>query len=206
MNRLIIIGASGHGKVIADIAKLNGYRDIVFADDNINIKKCLDYPIIGTTSMIEDLEGDVFIAIGDAKARRKIMERYSKRQFPVLIHPHAVVCEGTEIGMGSVVMAGVVINPSVKVGKGVIINTSSSVDHDCVIGDFVHIAVGAHICGTVNIEAETWIGAGATVINNINIHTKCVVGAGAVVVNSIIEEGVYYGVPAKKRNNSIALK
>ena len=95
-------------------------------------------------------------------------------------------------------MAGTVINSGTNIGKGCIINTCSSVDHDCLIGDFVHVSVGSHICGTVCIEAETWIGAGAIVSNNINIFRDCIIGAGAVVIDDINESGTYVGVPAKE--------
>ena len=95
-------------------------------------------------------------------------------------------------------MAGVVINPGAQIGKGCIINTSSSVDHDCQIEDYVHISVGAHLSGTIEVGERTWIGAGATVSNNVNICGGCTIGAGAVVVKDITESGTYVGVPAKK--------
>jgi len=94
-------------------------------------------------------------------------------------------------------MAGTVINPEARIGKGCIVNTSSSIDHDCGIGDYVHIAVGAHICGTVQIGNNTWIGAGATISNNIDVCSDCLIGAGAVVVKNITEPGTYIGVPAR---------
>lgn len=196
MNRLIIVGASGHGKVVADIAALNGYKDIVFLDDNEKVKECGGYPVIGRCH--EAPEGEVFVAVGNAKTRKRLMELYHNREQPVLIHPSAVVAKDVEIGKGSVIMAGTVINPGAKIGKGVIVNTSSSVDHDCVAGDYVHIAVGAHLCGTVVVGNETWIGTGATVINNMNICERCTIGAGAVVIKDIDEPGTYIGVPAKK--------
>lgn len=195
MNRLIIIGASGHGKVVADIASLNGYKDIVFLDDG-DIKECAGWPVIGKST--EASEGEVFVAVGNAKMRKMLMERYEEREMPVLIHPSAVIADDVQIGRGSVVMAGAVINPGAQMGRGVIVNTVSSIDHDCVLGDFVHIAVGAHLCGTVSVGSMTWIGAGATVSNNVNIYGGCTIGAGAVVIRDIEEEGVYIGVPAKK--------
>ncbi len=199
MNRLIIIGASGHGKVVADIAKNNGYTDIVFLDDNSAIKNNGSYSVIGTTKCIAELEGDVFVGIGNPSVRKRIMEELisMNRTIPTLVHPNAVIGEDVTIGIGSAVMAGAVINPSTKIGKGVILNTCSSVDHDGTINDYVHIAVGAHVCGTVTIGEETWIGAGATVSNNIDICSKCVIGAGAVVVKNIEESGTYVGVPAR---------
>ncbi|MGB4091065.1 MAG: acetyltransferase [Ruminococcus flavefaciens] len=195
--RLVIIGASGHGKVVADIAKLNGYSDIVFLDDNDRVKECDGYPVVGDSSHAP--EGEVFVAVGNARIRRMLMERYADRVQPVLIHPNAVIAEGVQIGAGTVVMVGAIVNPGALIGKGVIINTCSSVDHDCVVGDYVHVAVGAHLCGTVIIGESTWIGAGATVSNNINICGNCMVGAGTVVIEDINEKGTYVGVPARRK-------
>ena len=197
MNRLIIIGASGHGKVVADIAILNGYNDIVFLDDNENLKESASYPVVGKCNEAPD--GDVFVAIGNNQIRRRWMEFYENRHQPVLIHPNAVVANSVTIGQGSVVMAGAVINPGASIGRGVVVNTCSSVDHDCVIADYVHVAVGAHICGTVSIGEGTWIGAGTTVINNLSICDGCMIGAGAVVVKNIECAGTYLGVPARKK-------
>lgn len=198
MKRLIIIGASGHGKVVADVAKKCGYNDIVFLDNDRSIAGCMGFPVVGTDSMVPDLEGDVFIAVGNADARKRLMEKYSHRHFPTLVHPYAVVAESAVIGAGSVVMAGVVINPDAKIGEGCIINTSSSIDHDCEIGNYVHVSVGAHLSGSVKVDDLVWIGAGATISNNICICSGAVLGAGAVVVKDIKESGTYIGVPAKK--------
>lgn len=197
MNKLIIIGASGHGKVVADIAKLRGYTDIIFLDNDSGIKACAGYPVYGPDTMVKELEGDVFIAVGNSEIRQRLMDREQDRHFPVLIHPSSVIAEGVVIGCGSVVMAGAVINPDAKLGRGVIVNTSSSIDHDCLVGDFVHISVGAHLSGTVNVGEGTWIGAGATVNNNVNICGGCTIGAGAVVIKDINKPGTYVGVPAR---------
>lgn len=198
MNRLIIVGASGHGKVVADVAKRCGYSDIVFLDNDGTISSCAGYPVLGPDTMVAGLEGDVFIAVGNSQTRQRLMERDRGRVFPVLVHPDAVVAADVEIGAGSVVMAGVVINPGVRIGKGCIINTSSSIDHGCEISDYCHISVGAHLCGTVRVGEQTWIGAGVTVSNNVNICSNVLIGAGTVVIDDIGESGTYVGVPAKK--------
>lgn len=194
MNKLIILGASGHGKVIADIAVNVGYTDIVFLDDDITIKECSGFPVVGKTSLAKSMAGDKIIAIGNASVRESI---HRDIKLITLIHPNAVIGRNVEIGEGSVVMAGAVINPDTKIGKGCIINTASSVDHDCIINDYVHVAVGAHICGTVCIGEKVWIGAGAIIINNIEICDKCKIGAGTVVIDNIDKNGVYAGVPAR---------
>ena len=195
-DKLIIIGASGHGKVIADIAVKNGYHDIVFLDDNETVKTCAGYPVVGKASDAIRLYGDKIVAIGDARIRKEIQSKLSN--VVTLIHPQAIISRRVEIGMGSVVMAGAVINSDTIIGKGVIVNTGSSIDHDCWIGDFSHISVGAHVAGTVSIGNSSWIGAGATVINDVNICGECMIGAGTVVINNIEESGTYIGVPAKR--------
>lgn len=198
MKRLLIVGASGHGKVVADIARLSGYGDITFLDDNPEIKQCGGYPVIGSCAKVNALDGDVIVAIGNAPIREKLQKTIQKERMATLIHPSAVVSDAV-IGRGTVVMAGAVINPGAVIGEGCIINTASSVDHDCRIGSYVHIAVGAHIAGSVEIGDETWIGAGATVSDNVSICGGCMIGAGAVVVEDITEPGTYVGVPARKQ-------
>lgn len=198
MRKLAIVGASGHGKVVADIARRNGYKEIVFLDDNDSIHECGGYPVIGKSSEAGTIDADVIIGIGNAGVRKQIQESLPDEKLVTLIHPDAVVAEDVVIGKGTVVMAGAVINPGVRIGKGCIINTCSSVDHDCIVDDFVHVAVGSHLCGTVNVGAGTWIGAGVTVNNNVFICPDCMIGAGAVIVNDIWECGTYVGVPARR--------
>ena len=199
--RLAIIGASGHGKVIADIALLNGYKEIVFFDHDPSVKKCAGFDVVGRSNTVEAYKEnyDIFIAIGKPKTRQKIQEKLETAGVSVvtLIHPKAVIGCDIKIGAGTVVMANAVINPSTNIGKGCIINTGCTVDHDNQIADYVHISVGAHLAGTVSIGEKTWIGAGAVVSNNVKITGNCIIGAGAVVVKDILEAGTYVGVPAQ---------
>lgn len=202
--RLVLIGASGHGKVCAEIAKLSGrYDDIIFLDDDPLLQKCGAYDVRGTGSefyqyLNEQIE--FFVSIGNHEHRRRIQEKIENAggRVATLFHPKAIISETTTLGTGTVVMPGAVINADVQIGKGVIVNTSSSVDHDCEIGDWSHIAVGAHICGMVGIGNECWIGAGTIVSNNISICNNCVTGAGAVVVKNIDVPGIYVGIPARR--------
>lgn len=200
--KLLLIGASGHGKVVADIAIQNGYEVIGFLDDNPDVKEIMGFPVLGKVEKaIEYIDhAYMFVSIGNAVIRSKIMSDLTDQgaQFPVLIHPNAVVGMNVEIQEGTVVMAGTVINADAKIGKGCIINTCASVDHDCVVGDYSHVSVGAHVAGTVKIGKCTWIGAGAVVKNNVAICDECMIGAGAVVVSVIEEQGTYVGVPARK--------
>ena len=200
-NRLIIIGAGGHGKVIADTAVKNKYTDISFLDDNAT-GDCLGFPIIGTTAEIEkynDGKTDFVIAVGNNAIRKRIAEKYDVN-WVALIHPSAVIGTNVKIGKGTVIMAGAVLNSCATVGNHCIVNTCAVVEHDNVIEDYVHISPKAALGGTVHIGVGTHIGIGASVKNNINICENCSIGAGAVVVKDIIESAVYIGVPAKKCN------
>ncbi len=199
---LVIIGAGGHGRVIADIAqKLGTYETISFLDDGA-AKETMGLPIIGKTSEMEKYvdRADIFVAIGNSKVRGDFIERLLAMgaNVPTLIHPSAIMGADVEIGVGTVIMAGAVINPCSKLGKGVILNTCSSIDHDCTIGDYCHIAVGVHVAGTVSLGDNVWLGAGATIKNNVSVCSDCIVGAGGVVVKDITEIGTYIGLPARK--------
>ena len=199
MNRLVIIGAGGHGKVVADNAVKNGYTDICFADDH-GEGTCMGFPIIGTTADLEkwnDGATDFVIGIGNNAVREKIARKFAVN-WVRLIHPSAQIGLGVTIGRGTVVMAGAVINPCARVGEHCIINTGAVVEHDNVIEDYVHISPNAALGGTVRIGKLTHVGIGATVRNNIDICGGCTIGAGAAVVKHIQTGGTYVGVPARK--------
>lgn len=196
--KLIIIGASGHGKVIADIALKMGYDIQGFLDDDDSIKDILGVPILGNVAKIKKYQKDYefVIAIGNNSIREKIAKQYDV-QWATLIHPSAVIGIDVEIGEGTVVMANAVINPSAKIGKHCIINTGAIVEHDNRLEDFVHISPNAVLAGTVSVQKRTHIGAGACVKNNLEITSDVVVGVGATVVKDIIKPGVYIGTPVR---------
>ena len=200
---LVIIGAGGHGRVVADIAKKCGtYTEILFLDDSDN----LTFPVAGKVSSFVNYvsDCDFVVAIGNNSVRRKITDALKKHNADIatLVHPAAVLGENVKLGAGTVVMAGCVINNGAYIGEGTIVNTCSSVDHDCIVGDFCHISVGAHVAGTVTIGNSTFVGAGATIINNLEICDDCMIAAGAVVIKSIVESGLWAGVPSVRKNRN----
>lgn len=202
-DKLIIIGARGHGKVVADIAiKMNKWKNIAFLDDDESITVSMGLQVVGKTADVFTYieHSDIIVAIGSNATREKIQGKLEAEgaSTPVLVHPNAVIGEKVEIEKGTVVMAGVVINSCTRIGKGCIINTSSTIDHDNVIEDYVHVSPGAHLAGSVKIGKGTWLGIGSVVSNNVTITNSCKVGAGAVVVRDISEAGTYVGVPAKR--------
>lgn len=201
--RLLIIGAGGHGKVVADIAlRLNRWERIAFLDDDESIKELMGIEVIGkwVDANIYKRDSDIFVGIGNNRVRKKIQENLESAgvSIPILIHPSAVIAEQIELGIGTAVMAGAVINCCTKIGKGCIINTGATIDHDNIIEDYVHISPGVNIAGTVKVGQCSWIGIGSKVSNNINIVSGCKVGAGTVIVKNIAEQGTYVGIPARK--------
>lgn len=197
-HRLVIIGAGGHGRVCAEIAELNGYSEIIFLDD----RSVDGVEISGKTSDFLSYlpDSDFFVAIGNNKLRQVFFEKMlsANGNLVSLIHPNCTVSKTARIGIGSVVMAGVVVNAGAVVGKGVILNTCSSVDHDCRVEDYSHISVGAHLAGTVTIGKGAFIGAGAVVSNNLSVISGCIVGAASAVIHDLNKIGTYVGVPARK--------
>ncbi len=191
MNRVVILGASGHAHVIADIIVACGDKVEAFLDDNPSIE--------GVSGSISEYvyfkECQFVIGIGNAEVRRKLSELPLK--WYTAVHPSAVVSPKVTIGEGTVVMPNAVINSGAIIGKHTIINTAAVVEHDNVIDDYVHVSVGAKIGGTVHVGESTWIGIGAIVNNNINICGGCIIGAGAVVVEDVKMKGTYIGTPAK---------
>ena len=201
MKTIYIVGAGGHGRVVADIARLNGYDDSRFLDDADHPDLKERYVLAGTTQLLSQVSpGVAFIAVGDNYVRERLFRQAEALgwQLPNLVHPKAVVADSAVLGKGIVVMAGAVVNPDAVIEDGCIINTGATVDHDDRIGAFSHISVGVHLAGTVQVERHAWIGAGAVVKNNCRIAEGTVVGVGAAVVKNIEETGVYVGIPAKR--------
>lgn len=202
MKKLIIIGAGGHGKVVADIALLlNRYKKIAFLDDNENIKTALSFKVIGKTDMASLYinEYDFFIAVGNSYLRRKFTENLISMgaNLATLIHPSAIIGSDVQIGLGTVIMAGAVVNCLSRIGCGCIINTKSSVDHECAIDDYVHLSPGVTLSGNVSVGRGSWLCSGSIISNDLKIVAETIIGAGAVVIKDIITPGVYVGNPAK---------
>lgn len=196
MKKVIIIGAGGHGKVAADIIRLSGDKVVGFLDDKPP-ENLVGFDIIGNTDDIGKWSDCLyFAAIGSAEIRKKFMK--NNVSWYTAIHPTAVIASDVKIGDGTLFAANSVVNPGSEIGRGCIVNTAATVDHDCILEDFVHISPGAHLSGSVRVGTETWIGVGACVINNVEICGGCTVGAGAVVIRNIVEAGTYAGVPAEK--------
>ncbi|PMQ01791.1 MAG: transferase [Dictyoglomus sp. NZ13-RE01] len=198
--KVVIIGAGGHAKVVASTLLICGYNVIGFLDDDEKKigTKLLDIPVIGNIELLKEGNFDFsIIAIGDNSIRRKIYYLYKEyTNFVSIIHPFSYVHSSVEIGEGSVIFAGVVIQPDVRIGNNVIVNTSVSIDHDCVIGDFVHLAPGVHLAGGVIVEEGAFLGIGSSVIQYRKVGKWSILGAGGCVIKDIPEFTIAVGVPA----------
>lgn len=202
---LAILGASGHGKVLADIAELTGWEKIDFFDDAWPERKNNGaWQVIGDTQkLLDSLKAydGVIVAIGNNKIRQQKLQQLDSAGAKIitLIHPSATVSRYTKIGPGSVVVAGAVINPDCIIGSGAIINTCSSVGHDCTLGNAVHICPGARLAGGSEVNDRAWIGVGSSVRQLIRIGSDAIVGAGAAVVQDVLPNITVVGVPARPK-------
>lgn len=211
MNKMVIWGASGHAKVVADIIRIRNTYQLVGFIDNINPQRhntafCGSYILGGEEQLNQLLEqgvNNLIFGFGDCDARLRLAHLVKSKGFQLAtaIHPHSTIASDVIVGAGTVIAAGAVINSGSLIGENAIINTSSSVDHDCAIGDGTHICPGTHLGGQVTIGRGTWIGIGSTIIDHISIGSNTLIGAGAVVVNDIPENVIAYGNPAKIKNN-----
>ncbi|WP_448920232.1 acetyltransferase [Eubacterium sp.] len=197
---VVIIGASGHGKVIADTVLKSGDKVVGFLDDGVKKgTQIVGFSVLGKTEDYKNYADCEFvIAIGDSYIREKIANELPVKWYTA-IHPTAVISSlDVEIGEGTVVMANAVINSSAKIGKHCIINTGAIVEHDNVLEDYVHLSPNVVLSGIVKVGKSTHIGAGSCTKQVLNIASDCVFGAGSVIVKDITESGTYAGVPVRK--------
>lgn len=198
---VVIIGASGHGKVIADIIVNSDDKVLGFLDDadDVQGKKIIGFPVLGKIADYDNYRDCEFvIAIGNPYIREKISNELPVKWYTA-IHPTAVISSlDVEIGEGTVIMANAVVNPSARIGKHCIINTGAIVEHDNILEDYVHLSPNVTLAGIVKVGKSTHIGAGSCTKQVLNIASDCVIGAGSVIVKDITESGTYVGVPARK--------
>ncbi|TBU81915.1 acetyltransferase [Pseudomonas daroniae] len=201
MKKLAVFGASGHGRVVADVAECCGWQVVFFDDATPGQGSTLGLPYAGTFNDLlrckTDFDG-AFVAIGNNRIR---LDKYQTllaegMAVPSLIHPSAIVSRHARVADASVIMPGAVVNAGACVGFACIVNTSASVDHDCVLEDGVHISPGARLAGEVFVGKRSWVGIGASVRQQVRIGVSAMVAAGAVVVKDVEDNATVAGVPA----------
>ena len=201
---LIIVGAGGHAKVVAEAAKLSGFEIVGFVDQSPDRwgTKILGIPVLGDESVFESPNHNdcvAIVAVGDNMLRESLVTRLEARnvKFATIVHPSAVISPSATLGNGTVVLPGVVINSMATVGNHCIVNTMASVDHDCSVEDFAHLSPGVHLAGNCKIGRLAHIGIGASILPNISVGPRVIIGGGAAVTCDIPADTVALGVPAK---------
>lgn len=208
MDKILIIGASGHAKVIIETIELNNNYQIYGLIDTFKPigEKVLGYEILGTEDYIKNLAqkgiNKGVIAIGDNWNRFLMQEKIKKIspdfEFISVIHPLTTISPSVKIGKGTVILASVIINAEAEVGDFCILNTGASFGHDSIIKDFSSLAPGVTVGGNVTIDTCTAISLGANVIQGITIGKHSIIGAGSLVLHDVVDYKLFYGVPAKE--------
>ena len=205
-NDVLVWGAAGHAKVVADILRQNAYAVCGFLDETTPDRRGESFcgaTVLGSTNQLREIyESGVrkaIVAFGDNMRRLAAGGLLEERDFELItaIHPSAVIAPDAFLGSGSVVAAGAVVGPGAVIGRCAILNTAATVDHDCTIADGAHIGPGAHVAGHVRIGRGAWIGIGVTIIDRKRIGAWSIVGAGAVVIEDVRDRVLVAGVPAR---------
>jgi sugar O-acyltransferase (sialic acid O-acetyltransferase NeuD family) len=188
---MILYGASGHGKVVASFS-----TDVqFFFDDNNGIELFAGKKVHLYSSSISKNEL-IVITIGNNEIRKSIASGIT-HIFGTAIAPSSEIDASVLIQEGSQILHGAIIQCSATIGKHTIVNTGASVNHDCIIGDFCHIAPQVTLCGNVVVGEGTLVGAGSTVIPGIKIGKWCTVGAGSVILRDIPDHSTVVGNPGR---------
>jgi sugar O-acyltransferase (sialic acid O-acetyltransferase NeuD family) len=206
---VFVYGASGHGKVVADILLSQCVSVAGFIDDAAptNSADILGLKMLGDGNwLFQEAERRRVVAalgIGDNATRRRIAERCMESGVELLtaVHPSAVVASSAQLSCGVVVMAAAVINPDAHIGIGAIINTAAIVEHDCRVGDFAHLSPNATMGGGARLGSLSWLGIGAKIIHGVTVGSGTIIAAGAVVVRDIPDHVVAMGIPARVRRH-----
>lgn len=205
---VLLIGAGGHARAVADVIAAEGRFRVAGLVDTTRARGdvCFGYPVLGgeddVPDILDDLGiGDLIVAIGDNFQRQAMAARLQARVPGLGLvssrHPSALVGSDVEIGVGTVIMPGVVIVSGCRIGQGCLLNTGSIIDHEGTMGPWSSLAPGAVLGGRVRLGERAAVGLGARVIHDLSIGDGAVIGAGAVVVHDIGANRVAFGVPCR---------
>nr|WP_321500567.1 acetyltransferase [uncultured Dethiosulfovibrio sp.] len=202
MSGIYVLGAGGHGKVVISTIRAMGLRVEAILDDDRSLwgSYLLEVEVTGPIdSLREQKHPKAIIAIGINRIREKIATRLDGVEWISAIHPSAVIDVSVKIGPGTAIFAGAVVQPDSTVGNHVIVNTGATVDHDCVLEDFVHIAPGCHLAGNVSLRRGAFMGIGSCAVPGATVGPWTTVGAGGAVISDLPENTVAVGIPAREK-------
>lgn len=194
-NKVVVYGASGHGKVVADLLK-KSKLPIHIIDDAPKLKELLGEPIQKVCDFEFTIDTNLILAIGNNRVRQRLASSLGVN-FVTLIHPTAILSDFISIGKGTVILAGAVVNPDTVIGNHCIVNTGAVVEHDCLIQDYVHLSPNVSLAGGITVGEGTQVGIGAVVIQGVKIGKWAIIGAGAVIIRDVPDYAVVVGNPGK---------
>jgi len=209
--KIIVIGAGSQGVTVADILQRGREAGapavpIGFVDDTPELlgTTILGLPVLGAVNALATIQHDaIVVAIGDNRLRRILTDRLvaGGERLATAIHPFSSIAPTAQIGEGSMISTGVLVQVRATIGRGVMLSTKASVDHDSMLGDYAHLSAGATVGGKVRIGEETLIALGALVTSGMKIGARTIIGAGSVVVRDIPDDVVAFGVPARVKSD-----
>lgn len=203
MNRtLLVLGAGGHGRVVADAALVMGFERVAFLDDRQVTVQAGLFPVLGPLASLESMKEEwpaAIAAVGDNRVRLALFHRLLQAGFktPSVLHPSAVVSRNASVARSVFVAAGVVVNIGARIDDAAILNTGATIDHDCAIEAGAHISPGAHLAGNVTVEQCAWVGIGSALKNGVRIGAGATIGAGSAVVRDVPADITVAGSPAR---------
>ena len=202
MKKIAIVGASGHGKVVADLAELCGFEVTFFDDAYPQRQNVTHWTVAGSFADLLNQQQKyscAIVAIGNNPIRMKLSKQLSEKGFtlPTLVHPKAVISQYASINNGSVVFAYVVVNAFAQIGSNCIINTAAVVEHDCVLGDGVHLSPNVALAGGTVVGDYCWLGIGTVTLQLARVGNNSIVGANSTVIKDIPADVTAIGSPAK---------
>lgn len=197
MNKVILIGYSGHAYVVCDILLLSDYIIVGYSDKEEKTVNPFELTYLGKESSVNFTEEmTAFVAIGNNTIRKKVVDDLSVELINV-IHPTAVIASKVDLSTGILISSNTTINTLAKIGNGAIINTGAIIEHECVIGDFAHIAPGAVLAGNVQVGNRSFIGANSAIKEGVIIGNDVIVGVGSVILNDVPDGVTIVGNPGR---------
>lgn len=208
---IVILGGGGHARVVADLIRaldIAIYGVVDPDEDSVSLRLPIEKFLSSSDDSVLDLDPNkIHLAIGvgsrlGSNARRHLFDKFSAAgfQFPPLVHPTAYVATDARLGPGVQIMAGAIVQSGSEFASCSIANTRSSIDHECNVGAFAHVAPGATLCGCVSIGANSFVGPGAVITHNLTIGAEAIVGAGSVVLRDVPPAATLWGIPAQSRH------
>ena len=203
MPTLLLLGAGGHARVVADAALRQGAWDAILASGATPPAAVTELlpgvPVMARPAALARAEGEaIHVAVGDNANRRQEAAAVGPERLATIVHPQSSVSPHARLGPGCFIAAQAVVGPLATLGAGVIVNHGAVVDHEAHLGAFVHVAPGATLAGAVRVADGVLVGAGARLLPGVTVCAGATIGAGAVVTKNITEPGTYAGAPARR--------